>query len=832
MGQNRPIVSIILPCYIRPEVLWYGLFSIAKQIKLDYSYEIIVLNDGKEGDRTKEVCDYFKEKYGLNIKYIFTGERNVFDKYVWRVPGAVFNIGAKVALGEILILSSPEMFHLERNSINKLVKPLLTNSKLLTIPNGKDDIKGVFLNHLKKIKHKYDVTTRYNIPFPCKVLNTKLPFCMGITKKQFDAIGGFDKKFFEGFCFDDNDFVDRLIQDGCSYMNVQTNVIHLFNSRKTEDRIGLQNKNKMWERNKHLYNVAKDIRNVTAIKKEEPQSKKPRIAPPIKPRSKTKDVVPKIILQDESAGDKNRWHLENIPKIAHFYWGETKLPYLRYLTVSSFVKFNPDWTVKFYYPKKRQKQKSWSTHEHKYDLNIKKNYYKQLRKLPIELIEYDIKKELNISNEMSEVHKSDYLRWHLLSTVGGFWGDMDIVFFDSMNKINVNRVQNKAIDTVVCYKLPFAFSIGFMLSSANNDYYKHIKDKALKHYNPNNYQTMGTQLLNNISYDQMIKKFPHLVVGNLSYDTVYAYNTHRLKEIYKTNTLKHFKPCSIGLHWYAGHPLACKYINELTEKNYDSFDSVLSKTVRNSIIKKGGIKLTAHIVCKNEPLIYYAVKSVYDYCSTILLYDTGTDDKLALEGIDQLLKEDTLKKIKFKIVPIDSDETQTVWTELDTEPHNKFGVCQIRQMMIDDTDTEFFLTVDGDEIYYKETMEEIINVLIPNLKKNIYEVGIPLIWFASQTTLFDCGCPVTGRILRTDKVCVIDAFPHEGHAVKKTREKFTLKHKNYLIYRALKAFCHFSNMLKPWRQKHVNKTNIRLFEGKLPEVILKNRYYIDKFSRR
>ena len=40
--------------------------------------------------------------------------------------------------------------------------------------------------------------------------------------------------------------------------------------------------------------------------------------------------------------------------------------------------------------------------------------------------------DFNLSNEISEVKKSDFLRWHILSTEEGLWSDMDILYLKSM----------------------------------------------------------------------------------------------------------------------------------------------------------------------------------------------------------------------------------------------------------------------------------------------------------------------------------------------------------------------------------------------------------------
>ena len=61
------------------------------------------------------------------------------------------------------------------------------------------------------------------------------------------------------------------------------------------------------------------------------------------------------------------WHLDKIPKILHVYWGGSSLPKLRYLTIESFAKYNPDWEVRVYVPATPVEGHSWSTFEQKYD---------------------------------------------------------------------------------------------------------------------------------------------------------------------------------------------------------------------------------------------------------------------------------------------------------------------------------------------------------------------------------------------------------------------------------------------------------------------------------
>ncbi len=118
-------ISLILPSYNRPGLLNLGLWSISKQ-KIDHKLEIIILNEG--GDKeTEGVCKYYSSKF--NIRHIFSNPKNEIRNVVFSS-----NIGIKQAKGEIIILSCPEMFHLN-NTFELIINPLLNDKKIISVPN-------------------------------------------------------------------------------------------------------------------------------------------------------------------------------------------------------------------------------------------------------------------------------------------------------------------------------------------------------------------------------------------------------------------------------------------------------------------------------------------------------------------------------------------------------------------------------------------------------------------------------------------------------------------------------------------------------------------------
>ena len=278
------------------------------------------------------------------------------------------------------------------------------------------------------------------------------------------------------------------------------------------------------------------------------------------------------------------WHFTKIPKISHWYWGNPTLPYLRYLTIYSFHKFNPDWEIRFYYPKKYFKTNTWKTFEQKYEFKGK-DYYPELKKLPIEFIEFDMK-NIGVSNDISEVYKAGFFRQYYLSTIGGLGADMDMIFFKSINDLTINKEENKDttnITSVHPKKNPaYRHNVSFMLSAPNNNYYAYILEKAKRKLNKKDYQSIGTHLIN-IEFPTLKsieKKFKNLKVTDVTIESIYAYDAYVIPNIYNTGDMSRYTKNSIALHWYAGHSLAEKYINEVTHLNYKEYNNVLCKTIR------------------------------------------------------------------------------------------------------------------------------------------------------------------------------------------------------------------------------------------------------------
>ena len=245
------------------------------------------------------------------------------------------------------------------------------------------------------------------------------------------------------------------------------------------------------------------------------------------------------------------WKLLRIPKLAHFYWGGKQLTFLQYLSIYTFWKLNPDWTINLHTPKVATENISWSTHEQKYEFTGK-NYYKDALNVGVVLREWDFK-QFGMTNDMSEVHKSDILRWYLLSTEGGLWSDFDILYFKPMSSLCFNTQMMSNFNTFVSI-CRYGHSIGFLLSSRSNPYFARILNNARSNYKPNEYQSMGVRAINNSFPNINVINNTGVSAYNIPMDVVYPYDASNIIKLLNTNDSSNITPNTIGIHWYAGHP--------------------------------------------------------------------------------------------------------------------------------------------------------------------------------------------------------------------------------------------------------------------------------------
>ena len=290
--------------------------------------------------------------------------------------------------------------------------------------------------------------------------------------------------------------------------------------------------------------------------------------------------------------ERDKWNLYKIPKIANFYWGSNKMSFLRYLTIYSFKKINPDWSIHLYVPKNVSKENTWLTKggdtHHKIDhleYDGSDYYQKLLDDDAVKNIKVDFSNSFLTANA-PEPHKSDLLTWQVLSTKGGLWCDMDIVFNRPVTSLSVNY-GDRETDTITSYDYRLrevdgspTKPIGFLMSGGNNSYFKKHAMESKNAYKDSEYQSIGTSVVKRVcnTFEECKPRFFKNRFQNLDPDSVYHFHFQKIEQIY--NESRPLPDNFIGLHWYGGHPTSQEFNKLLNHENFKDFDNTIGNVIK------------------------------------------------------------------------------------------------------------------------------------------------------------------------------------------------------------------------------------------------------------
>lgn len=99
------------------------------------------------------------------------------------------------------------------------------------------------------------------------------------------------------------------------------------------------------------------------------------------------------------------------------------------------------------------------------------------------------------------------------------------------------------------------------------------------------------------------------------------------------------------------------------------------------------------LVCNEEKYLWFSVTSIIDYVDKLLLWDTGSTDKTCT------IIDDLERKYKNKII------TKQVG-KVDINDFTK-----VRQQMLNQTKGDWFIILDGDEVWWRDSIFEIREIL-------------------------------------------------------------------------------------------------------------------------
>lgn len=247
------------------------------------------------------------------------------------------------------------------------------------------------------------------------------------------------------------------------------------------------------------------------------------------------------------------------------YWDGSPFSHLNFISVQSFREYHKDWEIRMWSPVQRTSANSWRSPEQQTKY-VGKDYYSNLNELNVTHHTVDFDK-IGFMNSASEVIKSDYFRYWVLTEFGGAWSDCDIVYIRSLNGIFPDNT-----DTVICCNTArrIHYPVGFLMSSKDNTLFKHILSLCKVRYNPSQYQCLGTLLFEAIfpRFDLIKRTFPQLNIVimdkhyylPIDWDKLeWIYQGEPPHEVLKTNTF--------GVHWFNGSAAAKAYQNDMSNGN-------------------------------------------------------------------------------------------------------------------------------------------------------------------------------------------------------------------------------------------------------------------------
>jgi hypothetical protein len=265
-------ISIVMTYFNdRKEQTINTLDGFEKQYVGKYNFEVIIVDDNSnEENKLSEII----KKYSFKINLI---EISVEEKGDRINPCVAYNKGFKEATGEIIIIQNPECYHVGdiiKYTLNNLKEQdyfsyscFATNDPEITKEMIKSDniyklvTNDDFLN--KNVTHPSIQMHWYNHPTDKAHggRQTAYHYCSAIHKCKLNLINGFDERFADGYCFDDDELVLTIkhkLKLNISIVNPEfCFVIHQYHARNDSYCINKENdeniKKQKWLRNKNLF---------------------------------------------------------------------------------------------------------------------------------------------------------------------------------------------------------------------------------------------------------------------------------------------------------------------------------------------------------------------------------------------------------------------------------------------------------------------------------------------------------------------------------------------------------------------------------------------------
>lgn len=207
-------VSVVISaCDNREKLFDRALHTYSKQTLPKDDFEIVMVDDAKRDDLLY-LCKKYHEKNGINFQYIKVDQSKSFYDVKSFTPALTNNVGFRCALGDVVIITGPEILQAENNlaiastMVNRqqcAYGLVYLSSPLFNDYMSKNDgwKRRPFVEILEYPGAKVDCLTRP--PHPPAYW-----FFMAVRKEYVLRIRGVDERFLGGICGEDDDFANRM----------------------------------------------------------------------------------------------------------------------------------------------------------------------------------------------------------------------------------------------------------------------------------------------------------------------------------------------------------------------------------------------------------------------------------------------------------------------------------------------------------------------------------------------------------------------------------------------------------------------------------------------
>lgn len=268
-----------------------------------------------------------------------------------------------------------------------------------------------------------------------------------------------------------------------------------------------------------------------------------------------------------------------IPKIIFTYWEGDQLSELHYFTIYSLHKHNPELNIIIYTGENPKNiLNKWDTKEHSINIERTIPISKLIKINPekISLQPINFEKNYNFDNNISIIHKADFIRIAKLYEHGGIWFDMDILFIKPIpnfffeEKVNVFIfIYSRIIPTGFLAAVPKSNFLEILYKSS----LEIILNKKLY-----NYQQIGPCLW--IEEYNKLDKNEKLNIKILDNKYIYPFLWNKISILFKNSNVIIPKN-TFGIHWYNGAPQSKNFINNFDMNNINPNNSLIENLINN-----------------------------------------------------------------------------------------------------------------------------------------------------------------------------------------------------------------------------------------------------------